>query len=67
MQYTETNRWDALLAVAEAFSALDRRGMEDTSEEEAEEEFLDHDEQPKSVLSLRATNVRLTLSQRFVS
>lgn len=37
----ETSRWDALLQVAQAFSAMDIRGEMETEEEEAEEEFID--------------------------
>ncbi len=38
---TETDRWDALIKVANAFSAVDKRGEEETSEEEAQENFID--------------------------
>ncbi|KAF8639719.1 hypothetical protein AX17_000981 [Amanita inopinata Kibby_2008] len=37
----ETSRWDALLDVAQAFSAFDRGGGEETEEEEDEEDFID--------------------------
>ena len=39
--YTEQDRWDALLKVAEAWGAGDRRREAGTSEEEAEENFVD--------------------------
>ncbi|KAK2466061.1 hypothetical protein APHAL10511_001703 [Amanita phalloides] len=38
---SETSRWDALLQVAQAFSAIDSRGEMDTEEEEGEEDFID--------------------------
>ncbi|KAF8622082.1 hypothetical protein AX15_007226 [Amanita polypyramis BW_CC] len=38
---SETARWDALIDVAQAFSAMDRRGEEETSEEENDEDFID--------------------------
>ena len=38
---SETSRWDALLVVAQAFSAMDTRGEEETEEEENEEDFID--------------------------
>jgi hypothetical protein len=37
---TEQERWDDLLKVAEAWGACDQRHEMDTSEEEAEEDFL---------------------------
>ncbi|KAK0191107.1 hypothetical protein F5146DRAFT_1047112 [Armillaria mellea] len=37
---TETERWDRLLEVAQAWGAMDRRGEEETSEEEAQENFI---------------------------
>ncbi len=37
---TETERWDRLLEVAQAWGAIDRRGEEETSEEEAQEDFI---------------------------
>ncbi|KAF8530407.1 hypothetical protein BU17DRAFT_60139 [Hysterangium stoloniferum] len=37
---TESERWDRLLKVAQAWDRLDRRGAEDTDEEEAEEDFI---------------------------
>ncbi|PFH51281.1 hypothetical protein AMATHDRAFT_47174 [Amanita thiersii Skay4041] len=37
----ENTRWDALLDVSKAFSAFDRRGEEETEEEEGEEAFID--------------------------
>ncbi|KAK0490868.1 hypothetical protein IW261DRAFT_1434475 [Armillaria novae-zelandiae] len=37
---TETERWDRLLEVAQAWGAMDRRGEEETSEEEAQEDFI---------------------------
>jgi len=37
----ETSRWDALLQVAQAFSAMDTRGEMETEEEEEEENFID--------------------------
>lgn len=41
VQYTESERWDALLDVAKAWAAFDTgRGEEETSEEEAEEAFF---------------------------
>jgi len=51
--YTEQDRWDALLKVAEAWGAGDRRGEAETSEEEAEENFVD-DEIERSTSSLPA-------------
>ncbi|PPQ77664.1 hypothetical protein CVT25_011099 [Psilocybe cyanescens] len=38
---TEQDRWDRLLEVAQAWDAWDHRGEEETSEEEAEESFID--------------------------
>ena len=37
----EISRWDALLEVAQAFSAMDSRGEMETEEEEDEENFID--------------------------
>ncbi|KAK0230939.1 hypothetical protein IW262DRAFT_1341264 [Armillaria fumosa] len=37
---TETERWDRLLEVAQSWGAMDRRGEEETSEEEAQEDFI---------------------------
>jgi hypothetical protein len=37
----EISRWDALLEVAQAFSAMDCRGEMETEEEEDEENFID--------------------------
>ncbi|KZT06434.1 uncharacterized protein LAESUDRAFT_653343, partial [Laetiporus sulphureus 93-53] len=45
LQYTASEQWDALLEVAKAWAKMDRRREADTSEEEAEEEFID-DGQP---------------------
>lgn len=41
IQYTASQQWDELLDVAKAWAAMDRRAENDTSEEEAEEGFLD--------------------------
>lgn len=41
--YTEQDRWDALLKVAEAWGAGDHRREAETSEEEAEEKFVDNE------------------------
>lgn len=46
MQYTASQQWDALLEVARSWAKMDRRREAETSEEEAEEEFID-DEQPE--------------------
>lgn len=40
---TETDRWDALLKIAQAWGAIDHRPAIDTSEEEGEESFLTDD------------------------
>lgn len=53
--YTEQDRWDALLKVAEAWGAGDRRREAATSEEEAEENFVD-DETKSYTSSLRANS-----------
>ncbi|KAK7060489.1 hypothetical protein VNI00_001254 [Paramarasmius palmivorus] len=47
VQYTETKRWDLLLDVAKAAMVLDsgHRGVEDTSEEERSENFVDDEEE----------------------
>ncbi|CAA7260056.1 unnamed protein product [Cyclocybe aegerita] len=37
---TEENRWDALLEIAQDWTAFDNRGELETSKEEAEEEFI---------------------------
>ena len=37
---TETDRWDELTKVAQAWMAFDRRGELETSEEEDEENFI---------------------------
>ncbi|KAG7449075.1 uncharacterized protein BT62DRAFT_1002624 [Guyanagaster necrorhizus] len=37
---TETERWDRLLEVAQAWGAMDKCGEEETSEEEAQEDFI---------------------------
>jgi len=39
--YTASTQWDELLDIANAFAKIDRRRTEDTSEEEAEQDFLD--------------------------
>ncbi|KAI0774584.1 hypothetical protein C8Q74DRAFT_1201049 [Fomes fomentarius] len=44
VERTATERWDALLAVATRWAKIDVRREEDTSEEEAEEEFIDDGE-----------------------
>lgn len=44
VERTATERWDALLAVATRWAKVDVRREEDTSEEEAEEEFIDDGE-----------------------
>ncbi|KAI0797061.1 hypothetical protein C8Q75DRAFT_223876 [Abortiporus biennis] len=41
VRLTASSQWDELLKVANRFSKQDRRGEEDTSEEEASEGFLD--------------------------
>ena len=41
MYMSETARWDALIDIAQAFSAMDRRGEEERSEEENDEDFID--------------------------
>lgn len=41
VEYTATAQWDALLSVATSWAKIDRRGSQDTSDEEAEEEFID--------------------------
>lgn len=38
---TEQQRWDELLLVAQAWAVWDHRGEEETSEEEAEDDFID--------------------------
>ncbi|KAH9833761.1 uncharacterized protein C8Q71DRAFT_772431 [Rhodofomes roseus] len=45
VQYTASQQWDDLLEVAKAWAKMDLRRQADTSEEEAEEEFID-DELP---------------------
>ncbi|KAF5364095.1 hypothetical protein D9756_000373 [Leucocoprinus leucothites] len=47
LQYTETERWDELLAIANAHSCIDYGGGTTTSEEE-EEDFIDDDEDEES-------------------
>lgn len=44
IQHTASSQWDALLNVAARFAKIDHRGAQDTSDEEASENFLD-DEQ----------------------
>ena len=46
VQYTATTQWDALLAVAASWAKIDHRPEQDTSEEEAEEAFLNDDGDP---------------------
>ncbi|KAL6307143.1 hypothetical protein BKA93DRAFT_823606 [Sparassis latifolia] len=41
IQYTASQQWDALLDVAKDWACMDHRREDDTSEEEAEEEFID--------------------------
>ncbi|PSR73696.1 hypothetical protein PHLCEN_2v10615 [Hermanssonia centrifuga] len=41
VRHTASTQWDALLEVAERWAKMDRRRETDTSEEEAEEEFID--------------------------
>jgi len=43
--FTAQQQWDELLEVAKDFAEMDRRGEQETSEEEAEENFID-DENP---------------------
>ncbi|OCH94315.1 hypothetical protein OBBRIDRAFT_723119, partial [Obba rivulosa] len=45
VQYSASQQWDALLEVARNWARMDRRREAETSEEEAEEEFID-DERP---------------------
>ncbi|ESK94412.1 hypothetical protein Moror_8070 [Moniliophthora roreri MCA 2997] len=47
VQYTERERWDQLLEAAKAAAAIDsgHRGVEDTSEEEMSEDFINDDEE----------------------
>lgn len=47
----EISRWDALLAVAQAFSAMDDRGEMETEEEEDEENFI-HDRCKRILIQL---------------
>ena len=47
----EISRWDALLAVAQAFSAMDDRGGMETEEEEDEENFI-HDRCKRILIQL---------------
>lgn len=42
--HTESQRWDALLDVAKAWASFDKRGEDETSEEEAFENFIDDDD-----------------------
>ncbi|CCM02334.1 uncharacterized protein FIBRA_04426 [Fibroporia radiculosa] len=42
VQYTASQQWDALLDVANSWAKMDLRRHEDTSEEEAEEDFIDN-------------------------
>lgn len=44
IHFTEVERWDALLKVAEAWSAFDKRGEMETSDEKQEENFLDDED-----------------------
>lgn len=41
VKYTASQQWDELLEVAKAWAKVDRRREAETSEEEAEEEFID--------------------------
>jgi hypothetical protein len=41
VHYTADTQWDKLLEIAQAWGRIDKRGEEETSEEEAEEGFLD--------------------------
>ncbi|OBZ70189.1 hypothetical protein A0H81_09699 [Grifola frondosa] len=41
VEYTASQQWDALLDVAKNWAKVDHRREEDTSDEEAEEEFID--------------------------
>lgn len=45
VQFTASQQWDALLEIAKAWAKVDLLRQEDTSEEEAEEQFID-DEPP---------------------
>lgn len=49
IHYTETQRWDALTDVAKAWSAIDHRAGEESSEEELSE-YFDHGDQSRFVL-----------------
>ena len=44
VQHTATTQWDALLEVAADWAKIDNRREQDTSEEEAEEGFIDDGE-----------------------
>ncbi|CAL1700228.1 unnamed protein product [Somion occarium] len=43
IRYTASSQWDALLKIAAKFASMDHRGVEDTSEEEDEEKFVNDD------------------------
>ena len=52
VQYTASEQWDALLDVARQWAKMDVRRAESTSEEEDAEEFIDDEQETRSVDSL---------------
>ena len=63
MCYTASELWDELLKVASAWAATDRRGEEETSDEEAGEDFIDDDE--SRFVKLHCSMVLGKLSQDY--
>ncbi|TFK43738.1 hypothetical protein BDQ12DRAFT_675481 [Crucibulum laeve] len=56
VHYAESERWDALLEVAQAWAAFDHRGEQETSEEEEEEFFLTDGNGSSEIFSQHASS-----------
>lgn len=54
VQFTASQQWDALLEIAKAWAKVDLLRQEDTSEEEAEEQFIDDEPPDADVSSVRS-------------
>ncbi|KAL0573969.1 hypothetical protein V5O48_007984 [Marasmius crinis-equi] len=69
VQFTETERWDELLECANTWGTLDagHRGEENTSEEEASEDFIDDSEDQTSGYVAHLSLDAHSLNERYTS
>jgi hypothetical protein len=54
VDYTASQQWDALLEVAKAWARIDRRRELESSDEEAEEQFIDDEDEKSETTYVRA-------------